>query len=83
LTKDIIQNYSRRIPKGITFDVQKTKFPSIDDKVKQMMTDRDEALAAHKLARTRTKHIHTVHCWTKGLVGHSKHKDELSQENDT
>jgi Chromo (CHRromatin Organisation MOdifier) domain len=30
-----------------------TKFPSINDKIKQIMTDRDEALAAHELARAR------------------------------
>jgi hypothetical protein len=30
-----------------------TKFPSIDDKIKQMMTDCDKALAAHKLAQAR------------------------------
>jgi hypothetical protein len=32
---------------------ENTKFPSINDKIKQMMTDRDEALAAHELARAR------------------------------
>jgi hypothetical protein len=32
---------------------ENTKFPSIDEKVKQMMANRDEALAAHKLAQTR------------------------------
>jgi hypothetical protein len=32
---------------------ENTKFSSINKKVKQMMADRDEALAAHELARTR------------------------------
>jgi hypothetical protein len=32
---------------------ENTKFPSIDNKVKQMMTDQDEALADHELARAR------------------------------
>jgi hypothetical protein len=32
---------------------ENTKFPSIDDKIKQMMTDCDKALAAHELARAR------------------------------
>jgi hypothetical protein len=40
-------------PKALPLTYKNTKFPSIDDKVKQMMTDRDEALAAHKLARAR------------------------------
>jgi hypothetical protein len=32
---------------------ENTKFPSIDDKIKQMMTDRDKALAAHELAQAK------------------------------
>jgi hypothetical protein len=43
----IIQGES---PKALLLTYKNTKFPSIDDKVKQMMADRDEALAAHKLA---------------------------------
>jgi Chromo (CHRromatin Organisation MOdifier) domain len=39
--------------KALPLTYENTKFPSIDDKVKQMMADRDEALAAHELARTR------------------------------
>jgi hypothetical protein len=30
-----------------------TKFPSLEEKMKQMINDREEALAAHELARTR------------------------------
>jgi hypothetical protein len=47
---EIIQGES---PKVLPLTYENTKFPSIDDKVKQMMADRDEALAAHELARTR------------------------------
>jgi hypothetical protein len=39
--------------KALPLTYKNTKFPSIDDKVKQMMANRDKALAAHKLARTR------------------------------
>jgi hypothetical protein len=39
--------------KALPLTYKNTKFPSIDDKVKQMMADRDKALAAHELARTR------------------------------
>jgi RNase H-like domain found in reverse transcriptase/Integrase zinc binding domain len=46
----IIQGES---PKALPLTYENTKFPSINDKVKQMMADRDEALAAHKLAQTR------------------------------
>jgi hypothetical protein len=46
----IIQGES---PKALPLTYKNTKFPSIDDKVKQMMTNRDKALAAHKLARAR------------------------------
>jgi hypothetical protein len=47
---EIIQGES---PKALPLTYENTKFPSIDDKIKQMMTDQDEALAAHKLARAR------------------------------
>jgi hypothetical protein len=39
--------------KALPSTYKNTKFPSIDDKIKQMMTDRDKALAAHKLAQAR------------------------------
>jgi hypothetical protein len=47
---EIIQGES---PKALPLTYENTKFPSIDDKIKQMMTDQDEALAAHELARAR------------------------------
>jgi hypothetical protein len=47
---EIIQGESS---KALLLTYENTKFPSIDGKIKQMMTDRDEALAAHKLARAR------------------------------
>ena len=40
-------------PKAISEVFKNTKFPSIDEKIKQMMTDLEEALAAHKLARSQ------------------------------
>jgi hypothetical protein len=47
---EIIQGES---PKALPLTYKNTKFPFIDDKIKQMMTDQDKALAAHKLARAR------------------------------
>jgi Chromo (CHRromatin Organisation MOdifier) domain len=47
---EIIQGES---PKALPLMYENTKFPSIDNKIKQMMTDQDEALAAHELARAR------------------------------
>jgi Chromo (CHRromatin Organisation MOdifier) domain len=47
---EIIQGES---PKALPLTYENTKFFSIDDKIKQMMTDRDKALAAHKLAWAR------------------------------
>jgi hypothetical protein len=47
---EIIQGES---PKALPLTYENTKFPSINDKIKQMMTDRDKALAAHKLAQAR------------------------------
>jgi Integrase zinc binding domain len=47
---EIIQGES---PKALPLTYENTKFPSIDEKVKQMMADQDEALAAHKFTRAR------------------------------
>jgi hypothetical protein len=40
-------------PISIPVTFSHTKFPSIEEKMKQMINDREKALAAHKLARTR------------------------------
>jgi hypothetical protein len=40
-------------PISIPITFSHTKFPTIEEKMKQMINDREEALAAHKLARTR------------------------------
>ena len=40
-------------PKALPSTFKNTKFPAIDDKLKQLLADREEALAAHELARTR------------------------------
>jgi hypothetical protein len=47
---EIIQGKS---PKALPLMYENTKFPSIDNKIKQMMTNRDEALAAHELNQAR------------------------------
>jgi hypothetical protein len=47
---EIIQGES---PKALPLTYENTKFPLIDDKIKQMMTDWDEALATHELAWAR------------------------------
>ena len=40
-------------PKALQSTFENTKFPAINDKLKQLLADREEALAAHELARTR------------------------------
>jgi hypothetical protein len=47
---EIIQGES---PKALPLTYENTKFPSINDKIKQIMTNGDEALAAHELAQAR------------------------------
>jgi hypothetical protein len=47
---EIVQGES---PKALPLTYKNTKFSSINDKIKQIMTDRDEALAAHELAQAR------------------------------
>jgi transposase InsO family protein len=40
-------------PISVPVAFQHTKFPSIEEKMKRLITDREEALAAHELARSR------------------------------
>ena len=40
-------------PLVIPTSFENTKFPSVDDRIKQLQNDREEALVAHKLARRR------------------------------
>ena len=40
-------------PKALSTTFENTKFPAINDKIKQLLIDQEEALAAHKLAQTR------------------------------
>ena len=40
-------------PISVPITFQHTKHPNIEEKMKQMIQEREEALAAHKLARTR------------------------------
>jgi len=40
-------------PIAIPTSFTNTKYPSVDEKMKQLITDRNEALAAHELARAR------------------------------
>jgi hypothetical protein len=82
---EIIQGESS---KALPLTYENTKFPSIDDKIKQMMTNWDKALAAHKLAQARMteRRWNTFTPFTVGqkvLVGYSKHEDKLPQENGT
>jgi hypothetical protein len=43
-------------PISIPITFSHTKFPTIEEKMKQMISDRKEALVAHELARTRIAH---------------------------
>ena len=40
-------------PIAIPTPYENTKFPSVDEKIKQIQQDRLEALAAHELAKSR------------------------------
>ena len=46
-------NWYKAIVQSPSITFSHTKYPSIKEKMKQMINDREEALAAHKLARTR------------------------------
>ena len=43
----------RESPKALPSTFKNTKFPAIDDKIKQLLANQEEALAAHELAQTR------------------------------
>ena len=40
-------------PVAIPYTFKNTKFPNLEDKMKTLQKNREEALAAHELARTR------------------------------
>jgi hypothetical protein len=42
-----------KAPVAIPMTFENTKFPSVAEKIKNMVTSREEALAAHELARSR------------------------------
>jgi hypothetical protein len=42
-----------KAPVAIPRTFENTKFPSVAEKIKNLVTSREEALAAHKLARSR------------------------------
>jgi hypothetical protein len=42
-----------KAPVAIPTTFENTKFPSVAEKIKNLVTSREEALAAHKLARSR------------------------------
>ena len=41
------------LPQAIPYSFSNTRFPAVEDKMKQLQKDREEALAAHELARNR------------------------------
>ena len=43
----------RESPQAIPYSFSNTRFPAVEDKMKHLQKDREEALATHKLARTR------------------------------
>ena len=40
-------------PVAVPLSFENTKFPTIEDKMRTLIRNREEALAAHELARTR------------------------------
>ena len=68
-------------PIAIPLSFENTKYPSMEDKMKTLMQNREEALAAHKLARScmadRRQSTFIP------LVSLQEPEDNLSQENET
>ena len=68
------------LPKALLSTFKNTKFPAIDDKIKQLLADQEEALVAHESAQTR---IASIQERTESLARHMQSKNELSQKNGT
>ena len=69
-------------PLAIPYTFKNMKFPNLEDKMKTLQKNREEALVAHELARTwmTEQGKSTFIPFKQGMVGHAKHKNELSQE---
>ena len=75
-------------PLAIPTSFENTKFPSVAEKIKNLVTSREEALAAHELARSRMaerikSNFTPFKKRTNGMAGHETSEDELPQENGT
>ena len=73
IPSELIQGNS---PISVPVTFSHTKYPSIKEKMKQMINDREEALATHELARTRIANRKE----SEGLAWHEEFEDELSQK---
>jgi hypothetical protein len=70
-------------PVAIPMTFENTKFPSVAEKIKNLVTSREEALAAHELARSRmAERIKLNFCpiqeRSNGLAGLETSEDKLS-----
>jgi hypothetical protein len=75
-------------PISVPITFSHTKFPTIEEKMKQMISDREEALAVHELARTKNCQSETIKVCpiqerSEGMVRYEKLEDESSQEDCT
>ena len=61
-------------PKALPSTFKNTKFPAIDDKIKQLIANQKKALAAHELcssnqnSRTEEEHVYSIQKRTEGLA---------------
>jgi hypothetical protein len=69
-------------PVAIPTTFENTKFPSVAKKIKNLVTSREEALAAHELARSHmAERIKSnIQERTNGLVGLETSENKLSQK---
>jgi hypothetical protein len=71
------------VPVAIPMTFENTKFPSVAEKIKNLVTSREEALAAHELARSRMaerikSNFVSFKKRTNGLAGFETSEDKLS-----
>ena len=74
-------------PVAIPLSYESTKYPAMEDQIKALLRNREEALAVHELARSRMADrqksmFFSVHKGRPSMVRFKKPKNNLSQENE-
>ena len=75
----------RDTPIAIPLSFKNTRFPIVENKMRMLIRNREEALVAHELARNRMadwwrSHIYSVQTRRQGMARYKESEDEPPQE---